>query len=201
MAQMDPEMTDRQNEIVDVSLQLIADKGIQGFTIKNLAKKIGFTESAVYRHFESKIEILTAILDMFKNKSTQFLTQESNANVSAIAKIENLFLTHFKVFTATPSLVAVIFSEELFRNETLLSTKVNSIMTNFSQSLTSIIEFGQKNGEIRGDINAQHLATMLMGSIRMLAKQWYMSNHSFDLIEKGGDLINSLRILISVEPR
>ena len=197
---MDPEMTERQNEIVDVSLQLIADKGIQGFTIKNLAKKIGFTESAVYRHFESKIEILTAILDMFKNKSAQFLTDESNANVSAIAKIENIFLIHYKVFTATPSFVAVIFSEEIFRNETVLSTKVNSIMTNFAQSLTTIIEFGQKNGEIRGDINAQHLATMLMGSIRMLAKQWHMSNHSFDLIEKGGELINSLTILISLEP-
>ena len=194
---MDTEMTDRQNEIVDVSLQLIADKGIQGFTIKNLAKKIGFTESAVYRHFESKIEILTAILDMFKNKSAQFLTDESNANVSAIAKIENLFLTHFKVFTATPSLVAVIFSEELFRNETLLSTKVNSIMTNFAQTLTSIIEFGQKNGEIRGDISAQHLATMLMGSVRMLAKQWHLSNHSFDLIVKGTEFLQSMKILIS----
>ena len=196
---METEMTDRQNEIVDVSLQLIADKGIQGFTIKNLARKIGFTESAVYRHFDSKIEILTAILDMFKNKSAHFLTDESKANVSAIAKIEHLFLTHFKVFTATPSLVAVIFSEELFRNETILSTKVNSIMTNFAQSLTTIIEFGQKKGEIRGDITAQHLTTMLMGSVRMLAKQWHLSNHSFDLIEKGTEFLHSMKILISLK--
>ncbi len=31
---METEMTDRQNEIVDVSLQLIADKGIQGLRSK-----------------------------------------------------------------------------------------------------------------------------------------------------------------------
>lgn len=197
---MDPEMTDRQNEIMDVSMQLIADKGIQGFTIKNLAKKIGFTESAVYRHFDTKIQILTAILDMFKNKSKKFLLDESKTDVSAISKIENLFLTHFKVFKATPSLVAVIFSEELFRNETMLSSKVNSIMANFAQTLTGIIEVGQKNGEIRSDIQAQHLATMLMGSVRMLAKQWYMSGHSFDLMSKGRELLDSMKVMIRLGP-
>ncbi len=197
---MDAEKTDRQKEIMDVSLQLIADKGIQGFTIKNLAKKIGFTESAVYRHFDTKIQILTAILDMFKNKSQQFLLDGSKTDVSAIAKIENLFLTHFKVFKATPSLVAVIFSEELFRNETMLSSKVNSIMTNFAQTLTGIIEFGQKNGEIRADIQAQHLATMLMGSVRMLAKQWHMSHHSFDLMIKGSELLDSMKVMIRLGP-
>jgi len=196
LTNMDNEMTDRQNEILNASLQLIADKGIQGFTIKNLAKKMNFTESAVYRHFETKIQILATILDIFKNKSKLFLDTESEKNVSAIVKIENLFMVHFKVFTATPSLVAVIFSEELFRNETVLSNVVNNIMTNYAQTLTKIIELGQKKGEIRDDVDATYLTTILMGSIRMMAKQWYMTNYAFDLIVKGTELLNSMKVMV-----
>ncbi|MCK5088225.1 MAG: helix-turn-helix transcriptional regulator, partial [Melioribacteraceae bacterium] len=47
-------MTKRQAEIIDESIKLIADKGIQGLTIKNLSKAIGVSEPAIYRHFENK---------------------------------------------------------------------------------------------------------------------------------------------------
>ncbi len=63
--------TERQKEIISVSLELISEKGIQGLTIKNLSKKIGVTEPAIYRHFDSKTEILISILDFFKKNSAQ----------------------------------------------------------------------------------------------------------------------------------
>jgi AcrR family transcriptional regulator len=67
--------TDRQMEIINAAIDLIADKGIQQMTIKNLSAKIGFTEGAIYRHFDSKIEILLGILAMFKDKKNSALTQ------------------------------------------------------------------------------------------------------------------------------
>lgn len=69
---MNTEITERQQEIINVSLELIAESGIQSLTIKNLAKKIGFAESAIYRHYENKIQILLAILDFFKQNTEHF---------------------------------------------------------------------------------------------------------------------------------
>ena len=193
---MTTEITDRQKEIIDVSLQLIAENGIQGLTIKNIANKIGFTESAIYRHYENKIQILIAILDYFKENSDSFFLKETQRVESSIIKIERLFLSHFNRFTSKPSLVAVIFSEEIFRNETVLVEKIQEIMKSNTQSLTSIIETGQKNNEIRTDIEATYLSTIVLGSLRMFVKKWQMSNFSFDLIGKGSEFINSIKILI-----
>lgn len=39
---MTSELSDRQKEIIEVSLALIAENGIQGLTIKNLAKESDF---------------------------------------------------------------------------------------------------------------------------------------------------------------
>lgn len=190
------ELSDRQKEIIIVSLELIAESGIQGLTIKNLAKRIGFSESAIYRHYENKIQILLAILSYFKENSERLFSAELNSDGDAISKIKHLFNTQFKIFTNSPSVVAVIFSEELFRNEILLTERVYEIMNNNFNKLTQILINGQKNGEIRDDIEASHLAIVVMGSLRMFVKQWQMSGHSFDLIKKGNDLSKTINILV-----
>ena len=46
---METELSERQKEIINASLELIAESGIQSLTIKNLSKKIGLVESAIYR--------------------------------------------------------------------------------------------------------------------------------------------------------
>lgn len=193
---MNTEITKRQQEIINVSLELIAESGIQSLTIKNLAKKIGFAESAIYRHYENKIQILLAILDFFKQNTEHFFSNQLNSNDNALIKIENLFQNHFKKFSTSPSLVSVIFSEEIFRNEVELTEKVKEIMNKNTTSLKTIIETGQRNGEIRTDIEAAHLSVMIMGSLRMFVKQWHMSNYNFNLIEKGSDFVNSIKILV-----
>lgn len=193
---MSTEITERQQEIINVSLVLITESGIQSLTIKNLAKRIGFAESAIYRHYENKIQILLAILDFFKRNTEQLFSNQLNSNENALVRIEKLFVTHFRKFTNTPSLVAVIFSEEIFRNEKQLSTKVAEIMNLNIASLTTIIKDGQQKGEIRNDIEASHLATMILGSLRMFVKQWSMSNYSFNLENKGNELSNSIKTLL-----
>jgi len=192
------EITERQQQIINVSLELIAEGGIQSLTIKNLAKKIGFAESAIYRHYENKIQILLAILDYFKQNIETFFLTELNSTDTAINKIEHLFKNHFTKFDSSPSLVAVIFSEEIFRNEKELSEKVSEIMDKNSTALKTIINTGQNNGEIRVDIDSSHLSVIIMGSLRMFVKQWHMSGNKFNLVEKGSAFIESIKVLIKV---
>lgn len=189
---MNTEITERQQEIIDVSLDLIAEGGIQSLTMKNLAKKIGFAESAIYRHYENKIQILLAILDFFRQNTEHLFTNQINSKDNALIKIENLFQNHFKKFSDSPSLVSVIFSEEIFRNEIELTEKVKEIMSKNIISVQTIIESGQKNGEIRNDIDASHLSVMIMGSLRMFVKQWHMSDYKFNITEKGSAYIKSI---------
>jgi AcrR family transcriptional regulator len=193
---MHTEITERQQQIINVALELIAERGIQSLTIKNLSKKIGFAESAIYRHYENKIQILLAILDFFKKSAESFFKNELNSDDNAINKIEHLFINHFKKFDVSPSLVAVIFSEEIFRNEKELSEKVAEIVSNNSRVLRTIIETGQINGEIRDDIDAAHMSVMVMGSLRMFVKQWHISGYNFNLVEKGSLFIDSIKLMV-----
>ena len=120
-------MTERQKEIISVSLNIIVNEGIQALTIKNLARNIGISEPAIYRHYENKVQILTAILDYFRDNVEQFFTRELQGDIHSIDKIEQFFRNNFNTFTENPSYVVIIFSEEIFRNEPLLLEKISEI--------------------------------------------------------------------------
>lgn len=190
---MNNDLSERQKEIIKASLELIAEKGIQGMTIKNLSKKIGLVESAIYRHYESKTQILIAILDSISGQTTP---NGSTKVESVINHLEQNLRNHFQTFTANPALVSVIFAEDLFQNEVLLVEKTKAKVGKSISEMTAMIKVGQQKGEIRNDIDSEQLAIMINGSVRMLVKQWKMSDYSFDLIQKGDELINSMKLLL-----
>lgn len=190
-------MTDRQSQIVTESINIISEKGIQGLTIKNLAKKIGITEPAIYRHFSSKMDILVAILDTFKQDKHLALTKIAVDNMSSMQKLEGIHRHLFDTFTRNPALTAVIFSEEIFKNEDRLSSRVFAIMEASQQILIGILDNGQRNLEIRNDIPPEQIALIIMGSLRLLVTQWRLTDFSFNLEEKGGDLWHAVRKMIA----
>lgn len=190
--------TKRQNEILEAAIELIHQKGIQGLTIKNLSRKIGVTEPAIYRHFENKISILNSILDILKKDINSILSKNVNTETSTIEKLEQMYVSHFNSFVSKPSVASVVFAEELFRNEPSLTMKIKEVIEHNNNILISIIAEGQKKSEIRSDISPENLSTMIMGTLRLFVKKWQLNDYSFDLKEEGQEIIRMIKLLIKV---
>ncbi len=187
--------TERQAQIIEVAMKLIADKGIQGFTIKNLAKEIGISEPAIYRHFKSKTDILINILNNFKEMSEMMSNMLVTNTDAALDKINFMFSNMIELFTEQPSIISVIFSEEIFKNETILKEKINEIQNILQQNIENIIDKGQAEGNVRTDIDKGNLALIFMGSLRLLVKRWDFNKQSFSLKLEGKKLLESFKTL------
>ena len=185
-------LSERQQQIMDESIKIIDEKGIQGLTIKNLSKAIGISEPGIYRHFESKTEILLSILNNFKEMAEMLSGMMESYEATAIEKIDFMFSKMLELFSETPSMVSVIFSEEIFKNEELLKLKITEVLNLHAQTIENIIAKGQEENNVRKDIELKTLALMIMGSLRLLVKRWDLNNHNFNLNNEGGKLIKGL---------
>lgn len=187
------EISVRQKEIIKASLVLISENGIQGLTIKNLSKKIGIAESSIYRHYENKTQILLAILESIAELTEP---EKEYKCVNTLSLIEQKLKYRFQTFVAFPALVSVVFSEDLFQNESLLVEKTKTIMQKRIEDMTALVKYGQNQGEISQIIDAEYFAIMILGTIRLFVKKWKMYDYSFDLIKKGDELIDSLKTVL-----
>ena len=188
--------TERQQEIINNALEIISAEGIQGLTIKNISKRIGISEPAIYRHFDSKINILISVLELLKNDSLKIFNNQLPVTASSIDRISNLFFQHFKMFSGKPELASVLFSEELFQNENILKSKVAEVIEHNNEILVAIIASGQENQEIRKDLKAENIAIMIMGTLRLFVKKWQFSGFKFNLEVEGKQIINMIKTLI-----
>ena len=187
--------TKRQIEIIDASKDLIGEKGVQNLTIKNLAKKMSFSEPALYRHFKDKTQILKGLLlfhrEAIKNGIFKILDSDKNA----LEKIEAVLKFKFEHVEKNPALVMVIFSETSFQYCSVLSKVVRKILDQRKKKIISLIESGQNEGSIRSDINSQQLATIVLGGIRTTILSWKLSGFESDLKAEGKKLWETLEIL------
>lgn len=189
-------LSDRQKEIIETSIGLIDEKGIQGFTIKNLAKEIGISEPAIYRHFDSKMAIMSTILDSFKYKMNSYHQQKDySSSISGAHQLKEFFGMIFSVFTENPSLVSVIFAEEIFQNEPLLTSKILEIQTTNEIIIKGILSKLKLDSKL-ANVEPEMFAIILFGSVRLLVRKWKMSGYQFNLTEKGTKLIDTILIAL-----
>lgn len=190
------EMTKRQMEIMQAAIGLIAREGYEKLTTKNIAAELGVSDAALYRHFDSKKELITMILRYFEDISCRVISTIDSKDLSPMEKIRYFVMNRYEMFREEPELAMVMFSEELFKNDHTFEEYLLSIMHIHRDQIMGYIMQGQKLGEIRSDLNPMNLFRMIIGSMRMLVTQWNLSKHAFDLELEGKSLFNTIKKLI-----
>ena len=188
--------TARQVEIIEASKYLIGNKGIQNLTIKNLAEKMSFSEPALYRHFKDKTEILKALLLFYREILKSKIFQILESDKTSIVKFQEVLKFKFEHIEKNPALVMIIFSETSFQYSSVLSSLVSKIMEQRSKKIIELLTEGQKNNEIRDDIEAEQLATIIMGGIRKTILSWKLGGFKSDLRLEGEKLWITINKLI-----
>ncbi len=188
-------LSERQQQIIDESIRLISERGIQELTIKNISQQIGISEPAIYRHFENKFDIILTILEYFKAMAQSFFEQLDDAK-SEVDKIEHIFMTRIRTFSENRALAGVIFSEELFRNDQRLSQKVGEIIQLHQSTLMELIKKAQHKQDLNATLDPKHLAMLILGPLRLLVTRWRISNYGFDLVQEGEKLWKTIKYLL-----
>ncbi|MFO7895770.1 MAG: TetR/AcrR family transcriptional regulator [Candidatus Cloacimonadales bacterium] len=188
-------LSKRQEQILQVSIKIIATQGIQNFTTKNLAKEIGISEPALYRHYRNKLAIMKGVIRYFRITMKPAFQQVETAEKS-LEKLESFFLNHLQIFNQNPHIAKVIFSEANFQNEEELINMMNSIMNQSQQKIREMIGQGQQSGEISKAVNSLNLSRIIIGTLRFLIIQWTMSGLVFDLEAEGNALWQDIKNLI-----
>lgn len=71
-----------KERIMETALELFAEKGYLGTSMNNIAKQLGFTKAALYKHYTSKQEILNRIVERMNEtdyeRAKQFEMPEGN---------------------------------------------------------------------------------------------------------------------------
>lgn len=189
-------MKERQLEIIEAAGRILTASGVRSLTIKNLAKEMKFSESAIYRHFTSKEKIIVTMLSYLAEKMDERLAKDVKQNDTPEEKISDLFKSQFSFFKKHPHFVVAVFSDGLMEESGQVNKAILKLMDIKVKHLVPIIMEGQQKGVFTNDISTDELGHIVMGAFRLQMFKWRFANYEFDIKRIGNKMIQSLLKLI-----
>jgi AcrR family transcriptional regulator len=189
--------SEKQEIIKEKAMEIIGEDGMGALTIANLSAKIGVSDGAIYRHFDSKISIIKEILnDLFFQVSDQMMDEINKAG-SAEDKLRTVINMLYGLFEKQPAYVSLLFSEEYFVSDEDIFYLMHTIVNMMQLYIRQILEKGVDEDQSKRKINTNHIALIIMGSMRITVLNWRLKRSNTGLKEGGMKLLNSILDLIN----
>jgi TetR/AcrR family transcriptional regulator, fatty acid metabolism regulator protein len=186
---MTKELSNRQLEIIEASGKILMTKGIKGLTTKNLAAEMNFSESALYRHFKSKEDIVVLLLSYLANNIEERITRFAATDTTAKEDLVALFKSQFHFFQHHPHFIVAILSEGLFDETEKIYEQMMKIVSLKTAILMKIIAKGQASNEFTTEIKTPDIVHILMGSFRLTMLKWKISKFQLNIEQAGNYII------------
>ena len=178
----------RKKQIMDAARKLIMRSGSEHVTVRNMAKEVGISEAAIYRHFKSKTEILSFLADSVADGLLHDIDMAGNVGFTSLDIIDEILRTHLSRIEQRRGLSFLVLAEIISFGDKSLNKKVSDNIRIYVDRLKLLLSDGVRVGLISQDVDLEAAALLLFGMIQGLVNIWALSGYKFDLAEKYSQL-------------
>lgn len=154
-----------KNKIKETAARLFADKGYTSTSMREIAEAVGVTKAALYYHYPNKEAIFRAVVE---DNFREHLHREMNAaeNTADVwTALHNWTLCNVRNAVEFPNTRRLIFFtlQGRFRNQ--IHIDFEPLIQQSFLALVNIIKRGVAEGDIRNDMEAELLASMMIPAV------------------------------------
>lgn len=153
---------ERRRQIIDVTLDLVAEHGVRGTTLARIASAVGVTTPALYAHFENRKDILLEALEVLFEKRT--LPHRQPAQGTAIERLKQIGYRHTdQLASLDDRSVFALFEFIAAPPEEGLRETLGLKHLILVDEIADVVRQGQTEGTIRAEVDPEQTAWMIVG--------------------------------------
>lgn len=159
---------DRRQRILAVAERLLARNGWRSTSLAQIAREAGVTSAGLLHHFESKEQLLNAVLDA-RDADDDAHADRSGDLVTELRRVPERF-------QRSPELVGtfMVLLAENIAPDAPLHDRLHKRYRDAVDIIKHIIERGQRKGMYRTDFSAANKATEILAFINGMETLWLL---------------------------
>lgn len=167
-----------RRRIKDAAFKLMADKGIDGVSMREIAEKVHVTKPVLYYYFKDREDLCSAIIEEHKKRLENFLQEVAVKGASAEELLSSTFERHISFFLEDPRNSKFVAATMAYA----LSNKAKSFSRKSSDLLRTLLEDAAKKENIpqSGLMDLEYLARAVLLQFMLSA---YVQLHMPELKE------------------
>jgi AcrR family transcriptional regulator len=149
--------SERREEIIDATLELLGEYGLEGTTVSRIAAAVGLTPGALYRHFESRAVLIAEANRVASERASSW--SEMSHEPDILRRLEELGSRHAAWAKENFNTVVRSFFLELGSAQRPdLADHLNLATVKPYWALIDLAEEGKRQGTIRPEVQSQDVA-------------------------------------------
>ncbi len=153
----------RKAEFFQTILEIVADRGVTGVSTAEVARRLGVTQPAIYRHFKSRDEMLYFFVEVLSDQLGSIMT-EAKTESNPAAQLDSLFAAHFEMVRNHPALPGIVLSDVIHGAPTTLKRLLSRTVLGYRSGIQEILQDGMDRGLFRM-LDTNVMAHMILGAI------------------------------------
>ena len=170
----------RQEQIKQAVLDIIYSDGLKNLSTRNLARHIGMSDGAIFRHFASKQDIILAIIKDVQIEFIGKLQKIANSDKEPEERLHEFLCSTVKYLTQNKGITMLLFSEASHNNDMALKSSLQRIFNMQRQLVSKIILDGIAIGKWDESIPVENVAMLYMGIPISLNVELILSGGEFN---------------------
>lgn len=160
----------RRQQLIDAALQQFAQKGYDGASIRSIARAAGVTEALVYHYFRNKEHLFEEVLKArsFAPILRRILDEAEDTHPALVLRRA---LQEFLNLMRDNAAMARMFIIEFTRHP-VCARYFRAMAEDNTANLTRYLQEQQRRGTLRPDVDAEAVASMLLGMAFALFFTW-----------------------------
>jgi TetR/AcrR family fatty acid metabolism transcriptional regulator len=174
------ERDDKRARILEAAIQAFSRDGYHQTRISDIAKAANVADGTVYLYFDGKKDLLSRIFEDRMSRSLARGREEMGRIDGAVAKLRRIVELHLEDLGENPEL-ATIFQIELRHSTRFMELYSRGHLRDYFQLIAEILEEGQNEGTVRGDLDTWFATKCIFGVLDEAATNWVLSTKNYRL--------------------
>ncbi len=173
----------RRQQILEALAQELEKSPGQRITTAGLARAVGVSEAALYRHFPSKARMFEGLIDFIEDSVfglvNRILQEESRMQV----RCEKILLIILGFSARNAGISRLLAGDALVGETERLRQRMNQFYERLETQLKQVLREGEMNGELSASIPVGPMANMLMAQAEGQIHQFVRSGFKRSPVE------------------
>lgn len=162
---------ERRAVTVEAVVELAAEQNPSDITTAAIAKRMGLTQGALFRHFPNKDAILQAVMEWVADRLLSRVDKALRVAPSPLAALEGMFMAHVDFVIEHPGVPRMLFGELQRAEETGPKRMVQALIHRYGERLRHLLEEGKALGELDTHLDTEASAILFIGTVQGLVMQ------------------------------
>ena len=151
------------NQIIDAAEEVMSEKGLQGSSIAEIAKKAEVTDSLIYNYFKGKEDLLFSIPGRRMKKILEkYLFEQLQGIPDPVSKLSKMIWSHLHYNDTYPKYVRLLLLE-CRSNRNFYRHEAYYLIRKYAGVMLGILQAGIKEGVFRDDLDIRLVRDIILG--------------------------------------